>query len=128
MTYRVLAIFVLSLGFTVAADQIRSESIKVSIAKEVQKVTDQWVSEDENVGSIWVNSYEDDQKSYSFEVREWKSKTHMVVETSFLCGSEYDESEFAGSCKVDVLRDETTQSWVPIIENINQCHCDVEDF
>jgi len=128
MTKKILGIFILSFGVMTNAAPLRSASLKASIANEVEKATAKWESEDENIGSIWVHSYKDSPESYKFEVTQWKSKTHMVVETEFLCGSEYDESEFFGTCKVDVLKDDSTKNWVPIIESLNNCSCDVEIF
>lgn len=123
---KVLIGFMFLLSLNAQAVPLKSEALKQVIADEIQAFGEQWQSENENVGSIWISSYEDNKSEYSFEIKEWKSKEHMVVDASFPCGSEYDESSFYGSCEVDVLKDQKNKNWVAII-SAEKCFCEVEN-
>jgi hypothetical protein len=112
----------------VNAEEILSDSIQAAIGNEVENATQDWQSENEEVGSIWVWSYAENKDSYSFEIKKSVSDSHMIVDASFVCGTEYDESEFYGSCEVEVMKDNKSQEWVAIIDSLDKCSCGVEDF
>jgi hypothetical protein len=126
MLKKILIVLISSFSFYAQAAEIKSEAIKSMIAAEIESVGADWQSENEDVGYIWISPYADNKSEYFFEIKSWKSKTHMVVEASFPCGSEVDESSFHGSCDVDVLKDETKNEWVAILNSIDQCYCEVE--
>ena len=109
---------------TFAAETLRSEKIKEAIAEEVESSSYKWDTT-YSVGEIWVEGYGLG-SDWLFEITNWKSSEHMVVQAYFSCGSEYDESSFHGSCEVHVLKDGT--QWVPIIENFNHCECEVTSY
>jgi len=107
-----------------AGEPLRSEAIKLSIAEEIQDSSYKWSTTD-NVGEIWVESY-GMSSDWNFEITEWISNKHMVVNAYFSCGSEYDESSFWGSCTVNVLKG--SDKWVPVINSESDCECEVTSY
>lgn len=104
-----------------------SEHQMSSIASEVEKQTENWISEDENIGAIWVTPYgEVNLLDPSFEILEWINDEHFVVQYTFGCGSERDLSdEFACICEVGMLKD-SDDTWLPILESTDKCIADID--
>jgi len=127
MFKRLLIVFMLlnSTAFT-QEDFIISSTNKKAIAHEIELVTENWYSEDENIGSIWVNPFEEESSyfPYEFEIIDWISATHFVIDVTFGCGSEFDSSEYQCKCQIDNLKDETSNEWVPVLESTDKCSMD----
>jgi hypothetical protein len=126
MLNKILIVLISSISFYAHAEDVKSEAIRSLVAAEVEAISTNWYSQNDDVGHIWVAPYSDSKDEYFFEVKEWKTKNHMVVEASFPCGSEFDESSFPGTCDVDVIKDVTKNEWVAIIDSLDRCFCEAE--
>lgn len=123
MKILVVALLAIS-NFAFAGEQLRSEKIRAAVAEEIYTSSYKWPSND-SVGDIWVEPYTMN-GDWSIEVVDWISNKHMIVNAYFSCGSEFDGSAFYGSCKVNVIKD--TTEWVPVIESVHDCECEVTNF
>lgn len=126
---RSLAVFALSLmtSAPIFAENLKSEGLKKLVAAAIQQYAEDWETQD--LGSVWIVSYFDRRdgsgsvqpgrpEDYSFQVS--SGSGGLTVDVEFPCGSEYDESELMGSCRVELEKTPVSR-WSAVVRS---CSCE----